>query len=468
MICQKIILQNPPNHINNINCAAARLGAGGCVIQSESMETKKYSLADEFINEEAERGVLAAVAQSPNLFWEIHEYLPTEAFAAHSGVWQQVVGLIETENPLPVPTEWIPAVDPLAEAKELAALLQRRMLCSAQEVFARDLRDKSISAIDLASSLEEAAAKVQVAIRETSAGQLIWAQDLLPEILQEAANSYKTKVETGKSLMGIPTGLARLDGLLNGLNEGLLILAGPPSVGKTTLAWQIAEHATREAPVLYVTFENSPKNLLLKSLCARAGCKASQVQNGFITRETLEGAVGDWRHVISRIAVIEGNSQLSVPYLRAKAQQAMKRHGTKRCLVVVDYIQLWAKCAETLRHYSSVRERVEVLGTQLRELATRLSSPVLALASQNRAQGNYGAGGGTAALDSLKESGDLEYAADAVMFLTETTEGGGRMPGVRLMKLDLKKNRYGEQGGFSLVFLPDVGSMREEAEKYAF
>jgi len=127
--------------------------------------------------------------------------------------------------------------------------------------------------------------------------------------------------------------------------------------------------------------------------------------------------------------------QLTVTQVRAQARQAIRQHQAERCLVVVDYLQLWAKVAEDLRGNFSVRERVDMLGGLLRELALGLRSPVLALASQNRSAGNYGNGKGSAALDSLKESGDLEYAADVVMFLTEAQE---RMatPLARAVELD--------------------------------
>ena len=109
-----------------------------------------------------------------------------------------------------------------------------------------------------------------------------------------------------------------------------------------------------------------------------------------------------------------------------------------------------------------MRERVELLGGALRELAARLHSPVLALASQNRAQGHYGNGKGTAALDSLKESGDLEYMADVVLFLTETLERQSRPP-ARAVDLTIAKNRHGDIGKLLLIFRPDLGTLREEA-----
>ena len=149
--------------------------------------------------------------------------------------------------------------------------------------------------------------------------------------------------------------------------------------------------------------------------------------------------------------------------VRAQARRAMRQNQAERCLVVVDYLQVWAKVAEDLRGNFSVRERVDMLGGPLRELALGLRSPVLALASQNRSAGNYGSGKGSAALDSLKESGDLEYAADVVLFLTEAQEHRATLP-ARAVELTVAKNRHGETGRVGLIFRPDLGTMRAGAQ----
>src|SRR6266851_6034494 len=103
-----------------------------------------------------------------------------------------------------------------------------------------------------------------------------------------------------------------------------------------------------------------------------------------------------------------------------------------------------------------------MLGGLLRELAQGLHSPVLALASHNRSAGNYGNGKGTAALDSLKESGDLEYAAAVVLFLTEAQERCATPP-ARAVELTVAKNRHGDTGKVELIFRSDVGTMRQES-----
>ena len=151
--------------------------------------------------------------------------------------------------------------------------------------------------------------------------------------------------------------------------------------------------------------------------------------------------------------------------VRTQALQVMHRHQATRCLVIVDYLQLWAKVAEELRGGGfPVRERVELLRGALRELAMRLRSPVVALSSQNRGAGNYGQGKGRAALDSLKESGDLEYTADVGLFLTEAPERQA-MPPARAADLTVAKNRHGDTGKIPLIFRADIGTLREEAQR---
>jgi replicative DNA helicase len=424
---------------------------------------QSYHLTDEFTDIAAEQALLASLTYSPGLYWDLLDLLTPEVFTKEANTWYALALALETGQPPSLPADWVPAPDPHTSARRLVDLHQRRLLAAAQERLAQALFDATTPATDIVTLLEEEALRVQAALRRTTAGRLQWASALLPQVLADAEARRLQRETTGSAVLGVSTGVAQLDNLLGGLNEGLYLLAGAPGMGKTTLALQLAAAATKDVPVVVVTFEHAPANLTQKLLCARAGVNLRDVQRGYADLAKLRVAAEAWVPVGQRLAVVEGSSQLTVAQVRAQARRAMRQHQTERCLVVVDYLQLWAKVAEDLRGNFSVRECVDMLGGLLRELALGLRSPVLALASQNRSAGNYGTGKGSAALDSLKESGDLEYAADVVVFLTEAQEYTATPP-ARAVELTVAKNRHGETGRVGLIFRPDLGTMREEAK----
>ena len=423
-----------------------------------------FQLVDEFNDIETERGVIAAIASRPDLYWELLDFLPTDAFTVENLAWQNLALAIETEKPVASVvtglTEWKPAADPKAAAQHLADLYQRRLLAGLQENLAAALYSPR-PAPELLSLLDEEVARVQSAVRETHAGKLQWAGDLIGNVLADAESRQLQRQETGNAILGVATGLKRVDELLNGLGTGLYILAGAPGAGKTTLSLQIAQHAASiGTPVVYVTYENSPSNLVLKALCARAKIPASQVERGFGNSQALRWAALEMQPIFDKMALIEGNSKLTVSQVRGKALQAMARHKASRCLVVFDYLQRAAHTAG----YDQLRYNVSAMAGELRDLANRLNGPVLAISSQNRSGGDYGKGGGSATLDSLKESGDLEYSADAVMFL-RMSEKRQIAPPARAVDIVLAKNRFGDVGMVPLVFRPDLGDLREEAAR---
>jgi replicative DNA helicase len=295
----------------------------------------------------------------------------------------------------------------------------------------------------------------------TRAGVL--AIDLVPEVLAEASSRRAHREETGEAVFGLRTGIPRLDRLLCGLNRGLYLLAGAPGVGKTSLGLQIALHIARERPVIYVTFENSAPNLVLKALCASASLKSVDVSRGFVDLSPLSDASAALAVPLRHLQVVEGDGSFTVGMLRALARRGLEQCGGEGpCLVVIDYLQLWAKVSRELQVFSDTRTKVDVLGGELISLARRLDSPILALSSQSRAGGSYGRGSGRAALDSLKESGDLEYSADVALFLIpdQDSQSDEGQP-VRALELAIKKNRHGPTGSVALTFHADRGQFRE-------
>jgi replicative DNA helicase len=186
------------------------------------------------------------------------------------------------------------------------------------------------------------------------------------------------------------------------------------------------------------------------------------VKRGRLPISEIEDAAATWQRKAQRLAIIEGRPDLTRGQIRGRARRLMNRFGAERCLIIVDYLQLYAKAAQDLRGFASLREKVETMGNELRDVGMRLRSPVLALSSQNRSADYGKKGGGSARMDTLKESGDLEYSADAVAFLTESEERMATAP-ARALTLTVAKNRHGETGAVDLIFRPDWGSMRPES-----
>lgn len=416
---------------------------------------ERFNLTAEFCDPEAERAVIAAVAANPPLYWELLDTLPPGVFATHREAWEEVAAAVEAEARPSVPGDWVPAADPVSAARRLADLYQRREIARVLERLGRDLYGDA-PASNLLAVLEEEAARVQAAVREVAAGRLLWAEGLLSYVLEEVGAKYGQREETGKPVLGLSTGFPRLDDLLGGLRDGgLYIVAGPPGAGKTSFALQLACRAALAVPVVYVTFENSPANLLLKCLCALAGESPSKAEQGWVEPAKLRAAAVKFQAQACRLGFLEGTSRTTVPQVRARALQAMARHRAQRCLVVVDYLQRMAHG----RGYADLRANVSALVGELTDLARRLNSPVLALSSLSRA--GYRDGEGKANLAALKESGDVEYAADVVLFLA-TPEKRKAVPPARAVDLVVGKNRYGEPGSVPLVFRADIGLFGEE------
>ena len=417
---------------------------------------RTYSLESEFLAPETEQRLLAAIASDVSLFWQLQDLLPEGSFCTESAAWQELSEAVGAGQ-APILPRREASKNPQADALRLADLHQRRLLAGLQERLAEALFDETRPAAAVAALLEEEAAVVRGRVRQTAAGAARSGRGLLDDALVLARQRQERRKSTGKPCSGIPTGLGRLDQILNGFSEGLHVLAAGPGMGKTTLCTQWALHAAAcGVPVVYVTYENSPQSIVLKMICSRAGLSPSQVERGFADLTLLNEAGAGLRETLGLVSLIEGTSQMTVSQVRGRALQVKERAESEQVLIVFDYLQRAAHG----KGYEQLRHNVSAMAGELREMANRLESPVIAISSQNRSVGDYGRGG-SAQLDSLKESGDLEYAADSVLFLTQTRERNATDP-ARAVDLVVVKNRFGATGTVPLIFRPDTGVFREE------
>ncbi len=339
-------------------------------------------------------------------------------------------------------------------ARRVVELYQRRLMAVALD-YLKDGLSENRDVTDVISRVETALAAARLAAGDR-VGEARSFVELLPAIMANARAVAEARAE-GRPL-GLQTGIPKLDKLIGGLQTGLHVLAAEPGAGKTTLCLQWArEAAARGIPALFLTFDETPERLALKTLCATAWLPQKQYAEGFGDLAKLEQARQEWAEKLRALYFIEGAATMTVSQLRARTLQAMERHGAETAFVVVDYTQRWA--GGRYQGGGEFRHDIGRLIGELRdELANPLRIPVIAVSSQNRQ------GQDTAQFLSLAESSALEYTGDTVMFLVNDRNSAAIYPN-RAVKLVVRKNRFGDVdlGGVPLIFKPAFGKLLEEA-----
>ncbi|MEP7218385.1 MAG: DnaB-like helicase C-terminal domain-containing protein [Bacteroidota bacterium] len=425
---------------------------------------KPYNPAAQYQDERAERIILTAIYSDPGNYYRVKGKLIPEHFVSHRPMWIALEEGMSSETPPTPPADFIPL--PSIESIEANAASLADLLTKRQAVYvAENIHQALDSGKDGAGILREASERlrlVQTDLREINRSSGTSGAEVLRLAIAHAEQRRAKFRETGKPVMGLPTGISTIDERLNGLEPGLHLLGAGPSTGKTTLATQISLHVARnDSPVIYVTFENSAENLIIRLACQLAGLDFQAVRRGTVDPAPLGIIAREYGEVFGRITMIDGSGRLTVPDIRTTALQAMAQHRAESALVVIDYLQLMAKASAELREMATGRERVEALAADLREMGMSINAPILALSSLNRAEGNYGDGSGKAPpVSAIKESGDLEFAADTIIMLSTNPTRIIREP-LRAIDATLKKNRLGPLGSVELTFDPTRGHFGE-------
>jgi replicative DNA helicase len=269
----------------------------------------------------------------------------------------------------------------------------------------------------------------------------------------------------GDFLMGVSTGFRELDWILSGLHPSeLIILAARPSVGKTSLAVNIAEHiAIRERkPVAIFSLEMSAEQLVQRMLCSQAGVSAQRMRR-------LQLTLDEWQlitHAADRLfnaqIYIDDTSSLSPIELRAKCRRLKsKLEGRELGLIVVDYLQLMRS---SNRRAENRNQEIGEIARALKQIAREFSVPVLVLSQLSRSVERRE--NKRPMLSDLRDSGSIEAEADVVLFIHREEYYGDREapppadppPGfVRQEEVELivAKQRNGPTGKVTVAFQPD-------------
>jgi replicative DNA helicase len=303
---------------------------------------------------------------------------------------------------------------------------------------------------------------------EISQRRTVGGFESLATLLGEAYDRLEYLHEHRGQILGIPSGLSQLDTLLGGFQPSdLVILAARPSVGKTSLALNIAQHAAvREGKKVGVfSLEMSREQLALRLLSAESGINPRPLQSGFVDETDWSKIAQVMNAMHSAPMWIDDSPGLTVMELRTKARR-LEAEQRGLDLVIVDYLQLMQ--GSTPQREANRVQEVSEISRGLKQLARELKVPVLALSQLSR--GVEQRGTAEPRLSDLRESGSIEQDADVVIFLYREGEQNAESD-VELVKAKVAKHRNGPIGEVPLQFRKSntrFYTMQREAEVQAY
>jgi replicative DNA helicase len=273
------------------------------------------------------------------------------------------------------------------------------------------------------------------------------------EIIDEFQGGLSSFLDPGRRIRGLSTGFKRFDELTGGLHPGeLVIVAGRPSMGKTALALNIAQHAAvkLKKTVAVFSLEMSKEALLSRLLCSGARVDSHKFRLGYLNHEErrkLQAAAGE---LVEAPLYIDDTSGSNLMDMHAKLRK-LKAEGSLD-LVVLDYLQLMSGRG---RFENRVQE-ISALSRGLKLLAKELDVPMLVLSQLSRAPETR-PGDHRPQLSDLRESGSIEQDADVVAFIfREEVYKREREDLKGQAELMLSKQRNGPTGMVKLVFLHNL------------
>ncbi|MES2023317.1 MAG: replicative DNA helicase [Patescibacteria group bacterium] len=268
-------------------------------------------------------------------------------------------------------------------------------------------------------------------------------KDELPEAWERLEKLHEHK----DALRGLPTGFRDLDTLLSGFQKSdLIILAARPSMGKTTLALDIARMAatTHDKAVGIFSLEMSSQQLVDRLLSAESRVNAWNLRTGRLTADREFSQLRDSLDKLSKAKIyIDDQPGNSIVRMKAISRRLKAEKGLD--LIIVDYLQLMT----TSKNYDSMVNQVTEISRSLKSLAKELDVPVLALSQLSRAVESRG---GKPRLSDLRDSGSIEQDADVVMFIHREDKGKDESEKTNIAEILIEKHRNGPTGKIELYF----------------
>ncbi|CAD72228.1 MAG TPA: replicative DNA helicase [Rhodopirellula baltica] len=333
----------------------------------------------------------------------------------------------------------------------------RRLIESGTEIL-RDAYEQNSTAKELCAQAEQ---KV-FAIMEGRSGNSVWA---ISDVLHQAMDRMEARMRDDYVEGGAETGLTDFDQMTGGLHHGeLIILAARPSMGKTALAMNIAEHCAivQREPVLFVSLEMSAIELADRMLCSLARVNGHRLRNGTISSDDRDRLVSKANDISQAPLFVDDSPSRTVSEIAAAARR-IKRKEDGLGLIVIDYLQL----IEPDNSRDPRQEQVAKIARRLKGMARELEVPLLCLSQLNR-QAEDGKDH-RPKLSHLRESGAIEQDADVVMFVHREEyyhRGEDKAQFAGQAEIIIAKQRNGPVGDVELTWEGDFTRFSNRAAEH--
>lgn len=331
----------------------------------------------------------------------------------------------------------------------------RRLITAASEMIETAYEERG----DIETMLDRAETELFSVSRTHSANKFIALRDALEESFDRIDMLHKNK----GAIRGVPTGFRDLDNILAGLQKSdLIILAARPSMGKSSLALNIAANVaiSQKMPVGIFSLEMSKDQLVDRLIVSEAKIDSWKMRTGNLGEEDFV-KIGQAMGSLSEAPIyIEDTPNLSVMEIRTKARRLQAEYGVG--LIVIDYLQLMEGRYSSGGEANRVQE-ISDISRGLKALARELTVPVLALSQLSRAVEQRHPR--IPQLSDLRESGSIEQDADVVMFIYREDYYDADSEQKNIAQILVKKHRNGPTGEIELYFADSQISFRNLEQK---
>ena len=279
------------------------------------------------------------------------------------------------------------------------------------------------------------------------------------ELIKDSIETVEKLYQNKKLITGISTGFKDLDQKTSGLQPSdLIVFAGRPSMGKTSLAVNIAERVALEDKMAVAIFslEMSKPQLVLRMLCSHSRVNIHKVRTGFLGESDFPRLVAAAGRLAAAPIFIDDTPGISIMEIRAKARRLKAKYNIK--LMILDYLQLMQSVS---KRADNRQQEIAEISRALKSLARELNIPVVVISQLNRAV--EARQDHRPQLSDLRESGAIEQDADVVLLLLRKEYYDPQdSPG--MADIILAKQRNGPTGDMKLRFFSEFTRFEDYAE----